>query len=146
MLNQRKETKGALLAVREALPLGVVNSKIRLRVETQQAASSPTLKGTPRGQFRQSSISRAGMNVANLRSALDAASSVGLNPIAEGGRFHPPFGAQMVLHAVNVAHGCPRTQTDAKLPRARSKKRNGDCVLMDSRLLHRSTANVSDGQ
>ena len=106
------------------------------------------------------------MNVVNLRSALDTANAMGLDDLdkfwlpqqtcslwrtapatfpGRGVSTHP-FGAQMVLHAVNVAHGCPRTHADAKLPRARSKKRRGDCVLMDSRLLHRSTANVSDRQ
>jgi len=73
------------------------------------------------------------------------------------------FDAQMVtifvaLHDVDVAHGptrmYPRTHTDPKFHMGHEQPdeaaavlctmNRGDCVLMDSRLLHCGTANVSD--
>ena len=52
----------------------------------------------------------------------------------------------MVSHAVNVAHGNPRTHTSSNLyiSQKQADEASEHCVLMDSHRLDRGTANVAD--
>ena len=93
------------------------------------------------------------MNVVNLRSALDTANAMGLDDLdkfslTEQTRCHLP-GAWRFHPPLRRTDGFARGECGARARSstwAKSEPRRGDCDPMDSRLLHRGTANVSDRQ